>query len=66
MIVYLLSMGNQKLDAEGTPLVDNTLLKMRALLAELDAQSNTAAAAYLAQAISVLEDQAAPSRGCRV
>lgn len=45
---------------------ENILVKMRDILKDLDAQSYSIAAAYLAQAISVIEDQAAADREKRV
>lgn len=46
-------------------MTEDILEKMRVILEELDAHSYSIAAAYLAQAISVIEDQAA-DRGRRV
>lgn len=48
------------------PVTEDILEKMRVLLEELDTHSYSIAAAYLAQAISVIEDQAAADGGSRV
>lgn len=45
---------------------ESVIEKMRALLDELDAQAHDAAAAYLAQAIAMIEGQAAADREKRV
>lgn len=44
----------------------NVLAKMRSLLDELDAQSHPLAAAYVSQAIAVIEGQDAVDLGSRV
>lgn len=53
--------------ATGSASVTESILeRMRAVLEELDAHSYSLAAAYLAQAISVVEDQVAEDRESRV
>lgn len=54
------------MDVEKVSATQNVLAKMRSLLDELDEQSHPIAAAYVAQAIAVIEGQEAVDRESRV
>jgi hypothetical protein len=52
-------------DAEKVPAIENVLATMRSLLEDLDNASYPLAAAYVSQAISVVEAQASDGRDSR-
>lgn len=54
------------MDVEKVSGTQNLLAKMRSLLDELDAQSQPLAAAYVSQAVAVIEGQDAVDLGSRV
>jgi hypothetical protein len=54
------------MDGKNASASQNVLAKMRSLLDELDEQSHVIAAAYVAQAIEVIEGQTAADRESRV
>ena len=54
------------MDGNEVSATQNVLVKMRSILEDLDVQSHAVAAAYVAQAIEVIEGQAAAEREIRV